>query len=66
MKEVIEAANELINNYSETDDDGNISFVNPDRGWDRLLTALEELYVAIDEAYPPSGYVATRGLQHEG
>ena len=33
---------------------------------EKLLTALEELYVAIDEAYPPSGYVATRGLQHEG
>jgi hypothetical protein len=38
----------------------------PEPAITKLLTALEELYVAIDEAYPPSGRVATKGLQHEG
>ena len=43
LKDLIEACNQLIENYKEGDEGGDPYFVNADRGWDALLCALDRI-----------------------
>ena len=43
MKDLVAACNQLIENYSEGEEDGAPYFVNPDRGWNALVEALARI-----------------------
>ena len=42
-KDLVAACNQLIENYSEGEEDGAPYFVNPDRGWHALVEALARI-----------------------